>query len=145
MTGRRDDVPALEREALQAALDLLAQQPNALRQALADHQWSTISLMVDEFAYAANQATGAPLTVAAQTSGLELITSVVACVPAGATGLVQLGLMAIPVGAGVTIVAPVQKLLGATDARALTLAGSNGPAALWLTGQQMPTYGVLAR
>lgn len=131
---------------LREAIDKLSGLPEALRQTLTDHQWSTIPLYIDEYAFAQALAAGSPLDVSAQTSGLEEVTSIVAVVPAGATSaIVQLGLMQIPVSVGTTVIAPVQKVLGTSDIRRLTFnGGAGGPAFLWLTGQQLPTYGVLA-
>lgn len=134
-----DDVT---RKLLQQTLDRLADLPNGLRTALADHQWAQIALYVDEFA-AGTVAAGGAVQVRAQTAGVELITSVVASLPTGAAGTITLGVMTIPVGAGVTVIAPVQKILGTSDVRSLTSTAA-GAAFLWLTGQQLPSFGVLA-
>lgn len=152
---RRDPLPTAPAgptavQLLQAALDRLSGLPEALRQTLTDHQWSLIPLFVDENVYAPAQPSGSPLYVKAQTSGLEQITSIVATIPEGATGTIQLGSMVIPISEGTTVIAPVQKLLATSDTRCVTfIAGdgqpSAGPCALWLTGQQLPTYGVLAK
>jgi hypothetical protein len=116
-----------------------------MRQATLDKQWAEIPLTVEEFSYSAAQAQNVPLTVAAQTGGLELIGSIVATIPAGTTGLVQLGSLVIPIPAGVTTIAPVRRLLNTSDTRSVTFTGTaTGPCSLWLTGQQLPTYGVLA-
>lgn len=123
--------------------DQIGALPAALRQGVVDELWSRIPTDVDESAFSANLGIGVPLSVAPQYSTLELVTSIVACVPTGATGLIQLGSMVLPVSAGTTVICPVRKLLGANDTRALTLAGSAGPAALWLTGEQAPTFGVI--
>lgn len=131
--------------AMETAVGTLARMPDMLRQALTDHQWSRIPLFVDEFAYSANQGVGVPLVVTPQFDSLELIESVVAIVPAGATASVQLGLKQLTLGAGVTVMAPVKLLLQRTDTRAITLQGGGGPCSLWLTGEQLPTFGVLGR
>ena len=136
--------PQPDRDAqLTFILDRLADLPAALRQTLADHLWSEIPLAISESVYAAAQAANVPLAVNAQTSGLELVESIVACVPSGATGLIQLGSTFLPVGQGITVIAPVKLPLGTSDTRTLTVT-AQGPTALWLTGRQQPTFGVLA-
>lgn len=123
----------------------LAALPNGLRQTLQDHLWADIPVTITEAAYNANLATGTPMYATPQTSALELITAVIATVPAGATGLIQLGSIFIPAGAGPTLLAPVEILLSSTDARSLTISTTAGPAALVLCGRQRPTFGVMAK
>ena len=139
------DADDTERAALLSALERLAGMPDAVRQAVADQQWAEIPLTVTEAAYAASLAAGVPLVAPAQTGGLERIDSVVVSVPVGATGVVQLGSVLIPVGAGLSVIAPVRLLLGTSDVRQLTLSGTAGAASLLLCGAQLPTFSVLAR
>lgn len=130
----------------QAILDRMTELADGLRQALSDHLWASIPQHVVEHAYSAAQNPGVPLNVAPQTANLELITSVVAVVPDGMTGLVQLDDLNIPCSAGVNTFAPVKKLLTTRSLRSITLAGDGaGPVLLWLSGEQLPTFGTLAK
>lgn len=138
-TREHEFVPGALRE-IMARLEGL---PSALRQGFTDELWSQIPALVDESAFNPALAIGVPLTVTPQYSTYETITSVVACVPPGATALVQLGSMTLPLWAGVTVMTDVRKMLGTAETRTLILAGAPGPAALWLTGQQTPTFGVM--
>lgn len=128
---------------LQRILDGLDRMPSVLRQGIADEIWAKLPTHIDEFAFSAALAAGVPLVVAPQYSTFELITGVVVAVPTGATALVQLGSMVLPFGPGVFALTPVRKILGPSDTRTLTLAGGGGAAALWLTGEQQPTFGVI--
>lgn len=144
MTGPSPAHAVVDRSLLQAILDRLATMPDGLRQALTDQKWAEIPFSVTEAAYNPAQAAGAPLLVKSQAGVLELITSVTACVPAGATGIVQLGSIVLYVPAGVTTLAPVNILLATSDTRSLTVS-SAGPTSLLLTGSQMPTFGTAAQ
>jgi hypothetical protein len=129
-------------EILRQIVAQLAGLPSALRQHVADELWARIPVTVDESAFQ-NLAAAGVLTVTPQFQTYEMIESVVAIVPTGATGTVQLGATLLPVGAGVTVITPVRKMLGSSDVRSLTIAGGGGPSALWLTGTQAPTFGVI--
>lgn len=131
-------------ELLQELLDVLGRLPNGLRQMVAERQWAEIPLTVDEYGWSDAQPANTPLAVSAQTSNLELIECVVGCVPTGATGFVQLGLMKLYLPSGITVLPKVRKLLSPTDARTIVVSGA-GPTALWLSGVQMPTTGILAK
>lgn len=139
---RSDELAAL-RELSHNIVMQVNQIPEKTRQALTDHQWSTIPLYVSEKAFNAALGVGVPMIVPPITSGLEVITSVVASVPTGATGLITLGDLQLPIPAGLSIITSVQFTLLSADVRSLVLAGGGGAAALWLTGQCLPTYGVL--
>lgn len=133
-----------ERDRLEEILAALNQLPSQLRVSLTDQLWAEIPQWVDEWNYNAAQAANTPLIVTPQTSGLEVISSIVVAVPAGATAVVQLGLMTMPVGAGVTAITGSPKVMQTSDLRSVTASGA-GPTFLWLTGKQAPTYGVLAK
>jgi hypothetical protein len=136
---------SLRDEAVEAIVKQLADLPSQLRQTLADHLWASVGTFVAENAYNANLAIGATLTARAQVAGLEKIESVTACVPAGATAVVQLGDKVLYVGQGVTTVPGLAVVLQTTDLRGITIAGSAGPTALLLTGVAIPTFGVLPK
>lgn len=145
--ARRPDARLLAEHdpALHKLVEQMAELPSQMRQALADEMWRRIPLTVDESTYQPALAAGGVLAVNPQTAGYELITTIVAVVPAGSSGLVQLASTALPVPAGVTTISPMRKLLNTSDTRSLTISGGTGGAALlWLMGEQMPTYGVLA-
>lgn len=129
---------------LARALEQLEIVPDALRQTLTDHLWASINATVEEYAFSPAQPANTPLTVRNNTEGLELITGFVAVVPGNATGQLQLGPRIIYLPAGVTSVSPTRFLLGPGDTRALTANGA-GPMSLILWGEQLPTYGVMAR
>lgn len=124
-------------------MDKLDELPALLRQTLADHQWSTIPITITESVYVAAADADSTLYAAPQTAGLELVESVVVTLPAGGTGIVQLGSVVIPVGQGCTVIAPLRLLLGASDVRAVKC-DTAGPLSLLVCGQQLPTFGVLA-
>ena len=81
-------------------------------------------------------------TLGPQTDDLIYILSAIASVPSGATGLLQLGSVTIPVTNGTTVLAPLRIPLFPQDLRALTVT-SAGPLALVLMGQVGPTRGKL--
>jgi len=119
--------------------------------ALAERLWALIPSYILEWAYSPSATTlsssdvgtgGSYATLSAQTSELEYITSVLACVPSGQTGVVQLGTVNIPVGQGVTMLAPVNFPLFQADIRSLVVT-SAGPVGLYLAGQVAPTRGKL--
>lgn len=128
---------------LQQILNGIDRMPAALRQGVADEIWARLPSVVDESQFVAALAPGVPLVVAPQYGTYEVITCVVASVPTGATGLVQLGSTIIPVGAGLSVMPHTRKILAQSDVRSLTIAGATGAAALWLTGEQQPTFGVM--
>ena len=119
--------------------------------ALAEQLWAAISSNILEWAYSpsatilssSDVATGGSYpTLSAQTSELEYITSIVACVPTSQTGIIQLGSVNIPIGVGVTVMAPVNFPLFMADIRSLTVTGA-GPCGLYLMGRVAPTRGKL--
>lgn len=110
------------------------------RQAVVDQLWATITSYIVETAYSPNAAAISPDVAS---SNLWMVTAVVATLPANATGLLQLGDITIPLGQGVTILAPVGILLTQTSTRALSSTVA-GPISLTLTGQIHPTRGTLA-
>lgn len=137
---------ANDRELLSVVIERLSGLPDALRQTLSDHQWSVIPLTINEYSYAAALVAGAPLVVNPLSTNLFRVQLIVATVPTGATGIVQLDDLKIPVGAGVTTIpAPgdAGMILSQGSTRGITIAGANGPASLWLSGVQLPTYGAL--
>ena len=134
---------AAEVQLLREMVDLLAALPGALRQTVLDQQWSKIPLDVYEENYSASLAIGTPLVVPPQLNDLVRIDRFVVAVPAGATGLVQLGSSLIPVSPGVSSIA-LGKLMRGEDNRTLTLAGAAGPASLILIGQQVGAEGIMS-
>jgi hypothetical protein len=133
---------------LSAALDKLAGLPDALRQTLTDHLWSTIPVTVSEqLQLNTGGNVGATFNIAPQTSGLELITGILVIVPAaGAVNLQLASDLLLPCPAGSSIWTPVRKLLGPGDLRQVTVTTNcAGMVQCWLWGEQMPTYGALAR
>lgn len=135
-----------EREIVVAFLAAVNRLPNAMRQTLAERQWAAIALTANEYIYTPAQGIGQvnAALITPQYSQQVMYHSIVAVVPAGATGLIQLGSLTIPVSAGPTVITPVEMQLGPGDTRSLVLATAAGPSLLWLTGQQLPTSGVLA-
>lgn len=109
------------------------------RQALVDSLWARIPSYVVEAGYGAAVTS---LVVNPQTTKLERINAVVAALPSGATGLLQLGDVVIPLGQGITNLGGVGFLLSTTSTRSLTSTVS-GPLALVLFGEILPTDGVL--
>lgn len=109
------------------------------RQALVDSLWARIPSYVVEAGY---QAAVTSLTVNPQTTKLERINAVIASLPSGATGLLQLGDVIVPLGQGITNMGGVGFLLNTTSTRSLTSTVS-GPLALVLFGEVLPTDGVL--
>jgi hypothetical protein len=132
-----------EQALMREVLERLATLPDAIRQTLTDHLWASIPVTVVENAYQAAMAPG-DLDVTAQTGGYEKITSIITAVATGATGLVTLGSVKIPVPAGTTYLGPISIVLATQDVRRLTTAGGTGDTALVLCGEQLPTYGVMA-
>jgi hypothetical protein len=99
---------------------------------------------IQESAYSAAQALGAAnaLTIMPASSGWEMISCVYVTLPAGSTGVLQLGKILLPMSPGNPPITPVAILLGPNDPRVFTLAGAVGPVAVLLTGQISPTGGV---
>ena len=85
---------------------------------------------------------GAVSTLSARTTELEHITTIVASVPAGATGKVQLGSVIIPLPAGTTTMPDVRIPVFPSDLRMLTVTAA-GAIALVLCGQVAPVRGKL--
>ncbi len=110
------------------------------RQSLIDHLWATIPSVVNERLYE-NQGQ-AVLTINATTSELWTVESIITSIPAGQTGLLQLGDSSMPVPAGTFTMAPVSVLLRQVDPRVLTSTGA-GAMGLWLMGTLRPTRGTM--
>ncbi len=117
-------------------LALLAGSENG-RQALIDGLWARIPSYLYEHSY---QPSGTQVIVAAQTRNLELITAILAIIPSGSTGTIQLGPLTIPVVSGLFNPTGLTIMLSGSDVRSLTIspAGSLG---LYLFGNQLPLYG----
>jgi hypothetical protein len=81
-------------------------------------------------------------TLGPQTDDLIYVLSALVSVPSGATGLLQLGNVTIPVTNGTTMLAPLRVPLFPQDLRALTVTTA-GPLAVVLMGQVAPTRGKL--
>lgn len=128
---------------LREIVEGLARLPEGLRQTQTDHLWASIKNYVDEWNYNPALALGVPLAAPPQTSGLELITFVAVSVPAGATGVLALSNQQFYVGSGTTVLPNFSKVMQTTDTRTLTISAA-GPASIWMTGTQLPTYGALA-
>lgn len=111
------------------------------RQALLDQLWAEIPSWIFESAYNPTQGANVPLVVGPQTTTLEVITCVIASLPAA--GLLQLGSNQLPLPAGVTVLDGATLVLNSSAVRTLT-PSALGPTALWLSGHQAPTAGVLA-
>jgi len=79
-------------------------------------------------------------TMQPQTSDLEVIESIIASVPSGATGLLQLGAVTIPLSAGTTPLPFLKIRLLPYELRALS-STSAGPMAVVLMGHVYPTRG----
>lgn len=113
------------------------------RKQLIDQLWATIPEYVREQNYNPDLAAGVPMEVHPAFTDLVLITSIVYNIPQGATGIIQLGELAIPVSPGTGIFAPVEVMLQQTDTRAITIATASGPVTLILLGRRLPTTGVM--
>lgn len=129
---------------LDAVLAALAALPDQLRQAIGDHLWSTIPVDVKETAYNPNQAANTPLQLTPAMHVGVRITAVIASIPANATGTIRLGDVVVPIGQGLTVLAPMRLPLAPTDIRSVssTIAG---PVSLLVMGEQTPATSVLAR
>lgn len=114
---------------------------------LTERLWSEIPSWIFEYGYSASALSvvsgpdnGVP-TLSSMTSELEYITSVLAIVPSGDTGLIQLGGVNIPVGPGTNFFGPVRFPLFPADIRALTVTPNPGAIGIYLFGQVAPTRG----
>lgn len=156
----RDDFPSGDR--WEQMFEMFEQLQNGMG-ALAEQLWSRIPTWILEWGYlpsatvvsssdAYNNATvagtgattgGGISTLAAQTSDLEYITTVVTLVPASETGLLTLGKVTMPVPTGLTTMPFVRFPLEPLDLRQLSISGSPGGLGLWLFGEVAPTRGRL--
>lgn len=126
-------------------MERLSGLPGALRQTLDDSLWQSIAEDNYESNYSAALATGVPLYCNPKTSNIFRVEAFVCVIPAGATGVLQLGDATIPISAGGKSQNGLRLQLAQSDIRAVTIAGNSGPTSLLLTGQQLPTYGVQTR
>lgn len=115
----------------------LAGDPESLRAQLIDSQWATGALDLSEYAYSASQAANVPLLVQPRTINVFRVTTIVASVPTGATALVQLGDMSLPLSPGLSNPTDLRHQIGPADLRAITCSAT-GPVALVLSGEQIP-------
>ena len=137
---RRPTLSAGQSDAeLLEVLERLSQVGGGARQHLIDALWGGIPTVYWENAYSASALQVQPQP--RQENGVT-ITTVVACVAAGATGLVQLSDVIIPVSAGLNVV-PFGEgggiMLQRGDTRSLTQTAS-GPCALVLSGHLSPMF-----
>lgn len=132
--GRGPTSTGAERDPfLQELLAALQDLGNGTRQAVADALWAKLPTVYWESAYnpAATQVFPTP-----RQENLVTVTTIVASVPSGATGLVQLSDVVIPVPQGLSVIpfgegGGIQ--LSRADTRSLT-ATLSGPVALVLAG-----------
>lgn len=122
---------AEELDRLWSRIDLIA----AGNQRLIDELHARIPVDIYEAAYIA---TATSLTTAPVTSQMIRATAVVATIPSGATGLLQLGPVTIPLGTPTTNLVGLRIQLRAADLRRLS-ATKSGPMALLVCGEMMPT------
>lgn len=112
------------------------------RQAMVDALWASLASRIYERGFV----NGTTLVVNPQTSGMALISSVVASVPAGQTGVLTLGDLQISLPAGLNVMGETGFLLSFSDLRQLVVTGGGSPLiSLALAGVQLPTRGVLAK
>lgn len=133
-----------DRELLQTLLERLNQLPEALRQTIADHLWATIPTFEWAWGYSQDLATGTDLHARKHTSNLFLIRSVTAIVPVGASALVTLGEVVLPLPPGVNHLPHLAYVLADSDTRKINLRAGSGETLLWLTGEVLPTYSVIS-
>ena len=123
--------------------------------ALAEELASAIPSYTCEYAYSASATAlvststnvngarvGSWPTLGPQTDDLIYALSVLASVPSGATGLLQLGNITVPLPSGPSMLAPLRIPLFPTDLRSLVVTTA-GPVALVIMGQVAPTRGKL--
>lgn len=128
-----------DRDILRQVMERLSGLPGALRQSLDDSLWQSIAEDNYESGYNAAQAANVPLELQPKTSTIFRVTAFVAVIPSGATGLLQLADVSIPISQGLTTATGLRLQLAQNDLRAVTSTLS-GPVALLCTGQQLP-YG----
>lgn len=137
----------LEQQLLGQILETLKTMPDQMRQSQTDHLWGEIPVTIEESAINLNAVAGSVLTVQPQTGGLELYTFIAATVPAGSTGILQIGngTWQYPFPAGVTVLPFMRKFAFAGDRRILTIVGGAGGAAgILMMGEQRPTIGMMS-
>jgi hypothetical protein len=135
--------PAERDPFLDELLGKLSKLPSGLRQSLADQLWASIPSIYWE---SGNLASALSVNSTPRQESPVQITTIVASVPAGATGSLQLadvvlylgpGLSVVPFGDGAGIV------LARSDTRSLTVTAA-GPVSLLLAGKVLPTTGILS-
>ena len=131
--------PAERDEALALLLERLGEIGGGARQALVDNAWGGIPLTYWESQYSAS---GLQVVPQPKSENGVTITTIVACVASGATGLVQLADVVLPVSPGTTVIpfgpgSGIQLQRG--DTRSLTQT-SAGPLSLLLAGHVAPMY-----
>ncbi len=132
--------PILEHEAKDEAIRHIYETLDRLttgRQAMVDALWARIPVEITEHRYVATAKTVATAPVTTQ---LVKVTSVVATLPTGATGTLQLGDLVIPLGQGVTNLIGLRVFLHQSDTRLLQSTKA-GPVSLTLSGEVAPTIG----
>jgi hypothetical protein len=125
---------------LQTVMERLSDLPGALRQSLNDSLWQSIAADNYEYGYAPAQVANTPLTVNAKTSTIFRVEAFVAVIPSGATGVLQLADVVIPLSQGLQSANGLRLQLAQADLRSLT-ATVQGPVSLLLTGEQLPPWG----
>jgi len=133
-----------EQDLLVDVVGRLTDLGSQLRQALTDHAWASIPFPIVEHNYAAAQPADTPLIVQQAVASMVKITSVIVAVPAGGTAVIQLGTIRIPVGTGLSVLAPMELPLQTGALRSI-VSDTDGPLAMMLTGCQLPTFGVVAK
>jgi hypothetical protein len=125
-------------EAIDAILTRLEEMESG-RSALGQRLWAEINAVVEEYG---NDDDNTVVTTQPDAQGYVTITSVVATVPSGATGVLQLGARVFYLGAGVTNLMGLACQLSQSDLRQLTVSVA-GPVSLYLAGHVSPMQGQL--
>jgi hypothetical protein len=125
-------------------MERLSGLPGALRQTLDDSLWQSIAADDYESSYSASQTKNVALVVQPKSTLIFRVECIVATIPSGATGTVQLGDVVIPIGQGLTAINGLRLQLAQGSTR-IVQSDTTGPCSLLLTGLQLPPYGVLSR
>lgn len=134
--------PIMEHEAKDDAIRDLYERLDKIetgRQSLINALWAQIPADVTEHAYTP---TATSLTVPPITEELVKVTAVVATLPAGATGTLQLGDVVVFLGTPSVNLMGLRILLRGSDTR-LVQATKAGPISVVISGQVAPTRGIL--
>lgn len=142
---RKRETLSPEVKVLTEAVDQLAKMPGRLRQVLLDHQWASTALDVKERAQHPALTANTPLAIPKAFDTLVRITTILVILPTGATGgTLTLGSEQIPIVNNPFVLTPVNIDLNTNDNRTLIYTtGGPGPVYVLLTGQQLPTYGII--